>query len=75
VYTIPTDDLLRNLTYKGIKYVPIVTQSRPTLKKPSFKWMEGLRRRSGSLSSVVERVCFALTGSVGSIHPVAPLTL
>jgi hypothetical protein len=23
---------------------------------------------------VVERVCFARTGSVGSIHPVAPLT-
>jgi hypothetical protein len=31
--------------------------------------------RIGSLSSVVERVCFARTGSVGSIHAVAPLTL
>jgi hypothetical protein len=39
------------------------------------KMKRGLRRRSGSLSSVVERVCFACTGSVGSIHPVAPLTL
>jgi hypothetical protein len=35
---------------------------------------KGLRRRSGSLSSVVERVCFARAGSVYSIHPVAPLT-
>jgi lipopolysaccharide biosynthesis glycosyltransferase len=33
VYTIPTDDLLRNLTYKGIKHVPIVTQSRLFLEK------------------------------------------